>query len=171
MNEVIYNNNNLKEEEINKIVKRAKMLIGNSNDEILIAFCHNNYYLVGGHVEDNETFDECLIREIKEETGIDIPIEKREPFFVITYMNKDYPSIGINTKSIANYYYIKCDIKPDLTKINLTDDEKDGNLELRYIHKDKILEELKQSLKNCTREGVVKDTINVVEEYIKKFKN
>ena len=89
MNEVIYNNDNLKEEDINRIVKRAKMLIVNSNDEILIAFCHNNYYLVGGHVEDNETFDECLIREIKEETGINIPIEKREPFFIITYMNKD----------------------------------------------------------------------------------
>lgn len=167
MKNVIYNNDNLTEEDINRIVKRAKALIVNSNDEILVAFCHNNYYLVGGHVEKGETFEECLVREIKEETGIDITIKKIKPFFTITYINKDYPSSGINTKSAANYYYIKSDIKPDLTKIDLTNDEKEGNFELKYIHKSKILEELKESLKKCTREGVVKDTINVIESYLK----
>ncbi|MBQ9071918.1 MAG: hypothetical protein IJY25_02035 [Bacilli bacterium] len=34
--------------------------------------------------------------------------------------------------------------------------------------KDKILEELENSLKNCTRINVVKDTIKVVKEYLDK---
>ena len=42
---------------------------------------------------------------IKEETGIDIPLESREPFFNIIYMNKDYPSNGINTKTICQNKY------------------------------------------------------------------
>ena len=32
---------------------------------------------VGGHVEENETIDECLIREVKEETGLSLLEYKR----------------------------------------------------------------------------------------------
>ena len=34
------------------------------------------WHLVGGHVEDNETFREALIREFKEETNLDIEVGK-----------------------------------------------------------------------------------------------
>ena len=165
MKKIFYNKNNLKEEDINRIEKRAKILIINSNDEILFAYSHNNYFFVGGHVEENESFDEAIVREIKEETGIDIPLQKRTPFINITYLNKDYPKKGVNSKFIANYYSIKCDTKPDLDKTTLTEEEKDGKFELRYIHKDKALKILYDSLKNCTWDAVVKDTIEVVKEY------
>ena len=33
---------------------------------------HNKWIGVGGHVEPNETIDECAIREVKEETGLDV---------------------------------------------------------------------------------------------------
>jgi len=165
---VIFNNyDNLKEENINRVVRRAKALIINSNNEILFAHSNNNYFFVGGRVEENETFDEGIIREIKEEAGIDIALEKREPFFTITYMNKDYPSNGVNTKSIANYYLINCDTKPDLNKTSLTEEEKTGNFKLIYIYKDKALEELTNSLDICSNKNVVRDTIEVVKEYLK----
>jgi len=165
---VIFNNyDNLKEENINRVVRRAKALIINSNNEILFAHSNNNYFFVGGRVEENETFDEGIIREIKEEAGIDIALEKREPFFNITYMNKDYPSDGVNTKSVANYYLIKCDTKPDLSKVSLTDEERVSNFKLVYIKKDKVIEELNKSLENCSNKNVVNDTIDVVKEYLK----
>lgn len=81
MKEIIYNENNLKDSDINKVVKRAKALIINSNDEILLGYGDRNYQLPGGHLEDNETYDECLFREIKEETGINIPLEKKRSIF------------------------------------------------------------------------------------------
>ena len=167
MKNIYYNYDNLKEQDINRWVRRAKIFIINSDDEILLAHSNNNYFFVGGRVEENETFDECIVREVKEETGIDLHLEKREPFFNITYMNKDYPDVSINTKSVANYYLIKCDIKPDLNKVNLTDDEKNSNFRLVYIHKDKVLEELTNSLEFCSRENVVKDTMEVIKEYLK----
>lgn len=167
MKTILYNYDNLKEQDINRVVRRAKILIINSNDEILFAHSNNNYFFVGGRVEENETFEEGIVRETKEETGIDLPLEKREPFFNITYMNKDYPSDGVNTKSVANYYLIKCDTKPDLSKVSLTDEERVSNFKLVYIKKDKVIEELNKSLENCSNKNVVKDTIDVVKEYLK----
>lgn len=166
MKTILYNYDDLKEVDINKLVRRAKMLIINSNDEILLAHSNNNYFFIGGRVEENETFDEGIIREVLEETGINIPLEKRNPFFTITYMNKDYPNEGINTKSVAQYYYIKCDTKPNLDKISLTDEEKASNFKLVYIQKDKVLEVLNDSLKTCSNYNVVKDTMEVLKEYL-----
>lgn len=166
MRTILYNNDNLKEENINNIVRRAKILIINSNNEILLAHADNNFFLIGGRVEDGESFEEGMVRELMEETGIQLTIKKIKPFFIITYMSKDYPSDGINTKSIANYYFIKCDIEPDLSKVSLTEDEKMSNFELRYIHRNNILDELNKCLKVCTRTGVVRDTIDVVTEYL-----
>ena len=54
MKTIIYNDDYLEREDINKEVRRTKAIIVNSNDELLLAFSRNNYYLIGGHVEDNE---------------------------------------------------------------------------------------------------------------------
>ncbi len=167
MKEILYNYDLLNDEDINKIVQRAKALIINSNNEILIGCSANNYQLPGGHLEEGETLSECLSRELLEETGMNIPVEDRVPFMIITYMNRDYPSIGVNSKYIANYYIIKTDQKPDLSKIDLTDNEKEGMFELKYIHIDKVLQELEHSLIGCSRKNVILDTIEVVKEYFK----
>ena len=69
---IIYNDNNLSDNEITRVVKRAKVLIENDNNEIAIAYSHNNYFFIGGHVENDEDDFVCLDREIKEETGISL---------------------------------------------------------------------------------------------------
>lgn len=167
MKEILYNYDYLSEEDINKVVCRAKMVIVNSNDEILLVYSENNYHLPGGHLEGNETFDECIVREVKEETGIDIPYENRKPFFVVKYMCKDYPTKNDNTKYIANYYYINTNEKPNMEKINLTDREKEGMFELRYIHKDVVVKTLEDSMNTCKNKNVIKDTLEVIKEYLK----
>ena len=53
MKEIITNKYNLKEEEMTEVVKRVKILIINSNNEILLGYSHNDYQFPGGHVEDN----------------------------------------------------------------------------------------------------------------------
>lgn len=166
MKEIIYNKESLLEEEINRVVRRAKVLIINRDDEILYAYSNNHYFFVGGRVEEGETFEEGLVREVKEETGIDIPLEKRTPICTITYMNKNYPEEGINTKSVAHYYLIKSDIKPNLENTNLTEEEKSWNFELKYVHKDKALDILNESLKICNKKNTVNDTLEVTKVYL-----
>ena len=168
MKTIIYNNDNLKEEDINRRVFRAKALIINSKDEILFAHAKDSYFLIGGRVEEGESFDEGLVREIKEETGVEIKLEKLEPFITITYMNKDYPSVGINTKAVANYYLIKQDVKPNIDEVILTEEEISWNFELKLIHRDHALEKLYDSLKKCTNKKAVEDTIEVIKEFLKE---
>ena len=166
MKNIVYNSNNLQEKDINKVTRRAKAIIVNDKHEILWACVNHNHHLPGGHLEENESYDECLVREIKEELGVDIPLEKREPLIVITYYNKDYPEKGDNTKTVVQFYEVKENITPNLNNINLTEDEKEGNFELKYIKEDEVLDFLKDSLKLCTRKPVVLDTIAVLEEYL-----
>lgn len=58
MKKIFYNEDNLNEKDINNSVKRAKLLIINSNNEILLGYGHNTYQIIGDHIEDNELHDE-----------------------------------------------------------------------------------------------------------------
>lgn len=86
----------------------------------------------------------------------------------IKYFNKDYPNDKINTISINNYYCINYDLVVNNDKINLTNDEKEGNFRVEKINKNIIIEKLTNSLISSTRKGVVEDTIEVLKEYVNK---
>lgn len=169
MKKIIYNDDYLDDKDINKTVRRAKVLIVNSKDELLFAYSHKNYSLIGGHVEDNESYDECIIREVKEEIGVDLlKDEKRKPYFVVEYLCKDYPNVGDNTKYIANYYVVYADIVPNLENVSLTEHEKDGGFEVKYIPKSDVIGVLNEALNTCTKKNVLRDTIDAVEEYFRQ---
>ena len=70
MKEIVFNEDNLTDKDINEEVTRVKALIINSNDEIMLGYSNKTYQFPGGHLEDGETFIECLKREVMEETGI-----------------------------------------------------------------------------------------------------
>lgn len=171
MKKVFYNEDNLKKEDINNSVKRAKMLIINSNNEVLLGYGHNTYQIIGGHLEDNESYDECIVREVEEETGIKLPLEKREPFLQIIYYCKDYPKEKLNSEYIINYYSIITDLKPNIDKIDLTENEKEGLFEFRYIPLNKVLEELNNNLEICKNKNTVKDTLEALKIYLEKNNN
>lgn len=86
------------------------------------------------------------------------------------YYSKDYPSKGENTKYIFKYYVVNCDLKENLDNLNLTEDEVDGKFEIRRIPNDRVIEALGNSLNTCTKENVVKDTIEAIKEYLKRGK-
>lgn len=166
MKEIIYNEDKLKDEEINEWVKRAKILVVNSKDELLLAHTDDNYYLLGGHVDGDESDNECLIREIKEEAGIEYNPKVDKPFVSIKYYCKDYPQEGVNRGYISNYYVIYDDMVPNPLNVSLTEWEKASNLRLVYIHRDDVLEEVKSYLDKCKRKNVLRDTIDVLEEFL-----
>ncbi len=168
MKEIVYNYDNLTDNDINRISKRSKAIIKNSKNQILLACLNGNYHLPGGHLEENETYEECLKRELSEEVGVHLSLKLQKPILTIIYYSKNYPSAGINSKSIAKYFEVKNEVIPNYSNIHLTNDEKKGNFKLEYLDEDKVLNHLNNSLKTCTKEGVVKDTIEALKEYLKR---
>lgn len=165
--EIIYNNDMLNLKNINNVVRRAKILIKTSDNRFVICHSDKNYHLIGGHVENEELDTQCLTREILEEAGVYLELDSLDPFITIKYFNKDYPQKGINTLSIANYYFLINDLKPNLSNISLTEEELKGNFKLEFIDCDKSLYVLENSLKTASRKNVTLDTIEVIKEYLK----
>lgn len=133
MKQLITNKYNLTDSDMTEVVKRVKVLLVNSNNDVLLGYSHNNYQFPGGHVEENETLVQVVNREVLEETGIELNITNIEPFACAIGYYKDWPAEGKNRKIEIYYYEVKTDEKPNLENTDYTENEKDGDFELRYI--------------------------------------
>lgn len=157
----IINKDNLKESEIDSIVKRVKSLIINSNNEILLGYSNNEYQFPGGHVEEGETIEHALKREVLEETGIEIE-NNIKAFYRINGYYKDWPCKGKNRKTENYYFIINTDLKPNLSKASYTNSEKEGNFSLKYIPLESVEELL---IKNKDTRGIAKEMLTVIRFY------
>ena len=169
MKKLITNYYKLKEKDMTETVKRVKILLVNSNEEILLGYSNHEYQFPGGHVEKDETLIQTINREIIEETGIHLAITDAKPFACAMGYYKDWPKEGCNRKIEIYYYEIKTDEKPQLDNLNLTEKEKEGNFELRYIKLNEIENELKSNAeKYGDPHGIAKEMLDLLEIYKKE---
>lgn len=162
-NQIIHNENNLTLMDVNKIVRRSKLIVENSKGEILICHMGTKYFLIGGHIDNDESDEQCLTREVYEESGVKIKFKNILPIASSNYINKDYNNITyINT----NYYFIKYDLIPDIKNQNLTQEEKNKNFNLIYIPKSEVLVFLEKNRKISQENGTLSDTIMAIKVYL-----
>jgi len=168
MKKIVHNYDSLFEGDINHIVKRAKLIVINEKSQMVLCHSKGEYYFLGGHVENDESDYECLKRELKEEAGYNLETKLEEPFISIIYYNKDYPEKNVNTKTITNYYVLNLNFEVNLDNTNLTEDEKKGNFEIKYINKNEVLKTLTESLEKSSNRVVTSDTLKVCKVYLNK---
>ena len=169
---VLHNDDSLKENDINEWIYRSRGVIINSNNEILLGYCKGTYQFPGGYLEDGENIHDCLKREILEETGIDISTYADEPFYRIKYYSKDWPSVGINRYTEFNYFLILTDSKPNYSKIDLDEIEKELNYEIKYVRLDDLKKILDDSLnENPKNKKVYPEILDVIDVYLKNYRN
>ncbi len=172
MKEILYNYDNLAPEDIDEKVVRTKALVINSNNEIMLGYSHGTYQFPGGHLEVGESFEECLLREIKEETGIKLTNVVIKPFFQIRHYTKNYHQSNKNRENIVVYYIITTDVKCDMEKTNFDDWEKDGHFEVRVIKLADMEKTLIDSIPdNPLNEVIVEEMLEALKEYNKITKN
>ena len=170
MKEIIFNDENLLDEEIDNIVIRVKGLIINSRGKILLAHNNNTYQFPGGHLDDNDDDkDECIVREIKEETGINV-IVKEEPFLCIKTYEHDYYGTGKKVLNTIYYYRFFTDALPNFEETHYDALELATSFDLFYIE----FSDLKDFLMKCIEDdkietGIGREMIQVVDVYNEMF--
>lgn len=166
MKEIIFNHDNLKDSDIDEVVVRTKGLIINDKDEITLGYSHKTYQFPGGHLEYGESLDECLKREIKEETGIELEGVKLNPFVKIVYYTKNYRDSGKNRKNEIYYFIIKTNKVFDMNKANLDEWEQAGNYIVKVIPLKNVKKVLLDSIPdNPMNEIIVEEMLTVLDEY------
>lgn len=163
VNQVIHNEDNLTLNDANKVTLRAKLIVENNNDEILICHMGVKYFLIGGHIDNDESDEQCLTREVAEESGVTLDFSNILPIVSSNYINKDYPKNGDITYTNTNYYAIKYDLVPNIEMQNLTEEEKKENFKLMYIPKNEVINFLENTKEiNAT----LSDTIMAIKVYL-----
>lgn len=125
------------------LVQTANLIILDKNKQKILLFKRvkkdkeqNKWSIVGGTLENNETFEDCLIREVKEE--IDCKI--KEFTFFKQYRTENENSLQVNTK----YYFGVIIDKIKLNELELSEykwfnfDINVLKLELAYNQKEVI---------------------------------
>ena len=137
--------------------------------------CYSNglqhYEFPGGHLEKNETLEDGLKREIKEETGITIDLEEINPFYGIKYYCKNYHNSGRNRLVEIYYYVVYCDDVYDDSEKQLDINEVIQNYECQYISVDNLKSILIEN-KKTTKENnsALDDMILIWDEFLKSNK-
>ena len=116
---IIKNDLGITKDELTSEVTRIKVLLINSNDEILLGYSRNCYQFIGGHIEDKEDLIKCLNREVLEEVGIDLNIADIKPFLLLEHYCNDHPITKENRNCKHYYYVVKTDLKPNIEINNL----------------------------------------------------
>jgi 8-oxo-dGTP pyrophosphatase MutT (NUDIX family) len=131
MKVVNFNVDGIEEVDITKVVVRVKAFVINNN-KIYIASSNGGCQLPGGHVEDGEDVTMALVRELREEMGIDIDnSDIKGPFFEINHYTKI--ADNNNKKSQVLYFVVNTTKQPDITKTKYTEHEKLYNFAIHQI--------------------------------------
>lgn len=171
MEKILINEDNLEEKDIHGEEIRVKAFIKNSDDELLVIHNNKTYQLPGGHNVEGETLQESLMREIKEETGLDIEINQ-EPFMEIVEYNKNFLNTGYNISNTIYYFELETDELPEFSKLNLTELEKRTELKINYIKLDDIEKFIEESKNNkMMNEVIAYELVKVIKTYKELIKN
>ena len=165
MKQIIFNDNNLTDNDIELKVVRVKAIMINSNGKILLAHNNNTYQFPGGHTEENESKKDCLIREVMEETGIELNVDE-EPFLCITTYDNNYFGSGKKVLNSIYYYRTFTDSLPDLSKTHYDELELATDFNLYYVNFNTLEKFLKNAIENGSIDvNIAKEMINVVDVY------
>lgn len=169
MKEIVINDYQLTDDDMESKVVRVKGLVINSKGKILLAHNNNTYQFPGGHLEDNEEMDTCILREIKEETGIDVEIQE-PPFLCIKTYDNNYFGTGKKVLNSIYYYRFFTDDMPNFQETHYDELELATEFNLFYV----VFADLENFLKKSMDDGMIdanigREMIHVVQIYHEMF--
>ncbi len=140
MDTIIINDTNLKDERIDKRLDKVRAILIR-NDKILMSRYVGVLLFPGGAIDDGETPDEALIRELKEETGIVYDKKDFSPVLTIKHYQENFPTREkiVQNRILTTHYYIGDFKGVDLDNTKRTEKEIKENFRLEMMTIDEML--------------------------------
>jgi len=117
------------------------------------------YYLVGGGIEENETSEEAIVREIFEETGLKLEIDK------LVIVQERFFEVGQKHHEIRFFYSVKDTVEINIADGTFTDQGIDETLHWLPIDKLGEYEIVPPFLKTLSFDNMNEIQHIVVKEY------
>ena len=171
---VKYNDDDLKDDEIDEVVTRVRAFIVSSKNNMIVGFNDEGYQLIGGYVGAGEDIVTALKNMIYNESGIALDGKDAiEPFYEVRYYNRDYKGSGINRLSDLIYFVVKTEKLPNHKKLKLTDKELAEKLPLEIVRRTLFGKELKEYIEkeeNPVNKIKAKELLMAYEKYKEMYK-
>jgi len=166
--DIIINEENLKNEEIHDFNLKARAILIDESNRILIANYAKVILLPGGSIEKDETIYDGIKRELKEELGIVYEDEELQPIITLYYYQRNYPKRDGTLKNrLVQTHYFLADYKDIADKTQeLTESESKGNFKLELVSL-QDLEEIIIENKNDNPRNIYfqKELLKVIDIY------
>jgi len=170
MSIITINEDNLKDLEVEDRNSKVRAILVKDN-KLLVAYYGGVYLLPGGSIEDNESKEDAILRELKEETGINYNINELENILTLNYYQRNYPKRNGKTKNrlLITDYYLSDYRGIDEENISRTETEIRDGFYLKLVTAEELYELLKEPSINPRKEYFDREIIEAVKTY-KKFK-
>lgn len=167
---------NLNLNDITEIMNKVRCIIVDKNNNILLTHYADMYMFPGGKLKNNENNTIALIRELREELGIDFTTFEIQEF--ITYENylKNYNRVDndvVNRLNKTKYYIIEVDNLKELniSKDNLSLNEKNNKFYTEFCNLYESLNKVNNYKSNNIRNNYFKKEItDVITYYIRHIR-
>jgi len=161
---IIINDDKLLDDDINKYKSKARAILID-NDKILISNYGGVILLPGGSIDNGETPDDAIIRELKEETGINYNISELQMFMVLKYYQYNYLTRDneLINRMITTHYYLGNYKGVNIDNAHRTEKEKKDNFNLELLSFDEIMQLLNTKSNNPRKEHFDREIREVVK--------
>ena len=170
MSIITINEDKLKHLEVDSKNSKVRAILVKDN-KLLVANYGGVYLLPGGSIEDNETKEDAILRELKEETGITYNINDLENILTLNYYQRNYPKRNGKTENrlMITDFYLSDYRGIDESKVQRTEKEIRDGFYLKLVTAEELYEMLKEPSINPRKEYFDREILEAVKTY-KKFK-
>lgn len=173
---MIINSDNMLESEVNSYLHKVRAIVFDDNENLFLASMGGTYTLPGGGVEEKESIEDAMIRELHEELGIKVLPEELAYLGNYKFYHKNFPDyLGRkNRLNEIDLFLVLTEKEYQKDNTSFTTLENKENLKIIAIDIDKIEKLLNVSNSNPYKKALDEELnifIKIIKERIKNVRN